>query len=77
MRFAFTALAGLLGLTLTAQAPNQGIVLNGFSTDYHSLPFIDLDTFSQYQTVVDQEPGVYLGHPTTVLLEDGQTLYCT
>jgi len=26
--------------------------------------------------IVDREPGQYLGHPTTVLLEDGQTLLC-
>ena len=26
--------------------------------------------------VVDREPGQYLGHPTTVLLEDGRTILC-
>jgi len=26
--------------------------------------------------IVDREPGQYLGHPTTVLLEDGATLLC-
>ncbi len=29
---------------------------------------------SARQTVVDREPGQYLGHPTTVLLEDGRTI---
>jgi len=28
------------------------------------------------QVVVDREPGQYLGHPTTVLLEDGKTILC-
>lgn len=26
--------------------------------------------------IVDREPGQYLGHPTTVLLEDGKTILC-
>ena len=26
--------------------------------------------------IVDREPGQYLGHPTTVLLEDNQTMLC-
>jgi len=37
---------------------------------------IDLDGDSSRQVVVDREPGQYLGHPTTVLLEDGRTLLC-
>ena len=36
--------------------------------------FIDLAADTDRQTVVDREPGQYLGHPTTVLLEDGRTL---
>jgi hypothetical protein len=35
------------------------------------IPTLDLSTDTFRQTVVDREPGVYLGHPTTVLLEDG------
>jgi len=37
---------------------------------------IDLDTDTIRQTVVDREKGQYLGHPTTVLLEDGKTILC-
>lgn len=37
---------------------------------------IDLDAETQRQTIVDREPGQYLGHPTTVLLEDGKTILC-
>jgi hypothetical protein len=36
--------------------------------------FIDLAGQTQRQIVVDREPGQYLGHPTTVLLEDGRTM---
>lgn len=39
----------------------------------HSL---DLDSEQRRQVVVDREPGQYLGHPTTVLLEDGKTILC-
>lgn len=40
----------------------------------YTIPLLDLagDTFRQY--VVDREAGQYLGHPTTVLLDDGQTI---
>ncbi len=37
---------------------------------------VDLDALTQFQVVVDREPGQYLGHPTTCLLEDGQTILC-
>ncbi len=35
---------------------------------------IDLDAEAHRQVVVDRERGQYLGHPTTVLLEDGRTI---
>ena len=37
---------------------------------------IDLAREASRQVVVDREAGQYLGHPTTVLLEDGKTLLC-
>lgn len=40
----------------------------------YSIPLIDLAGETQRQIVVDREPGQYLGHPTTVLLEDGRTV---
>lgn len=36
--------------------------------------FLDLSAERHRQVLVDREPGQYLGHPTTVLLEDGKTL---
>ena len=47
-----------------AAAPSRG----------YSIPVIDLAADTARQVVVDREPGQYLGHPTTVLLEDGRTL---
>lgn len=35
---------------------------------------IDLDGQAGRQVVVDREPGQYLGHPTTALLDDGKTI---
>ena len=40
----------------------------------YSIPLVDLSADTSRQTVVDREPGQYLGHPTTVLLEDGRTM---
>ena len=40
----------------------------------YAIPLIDLAEQQQRQIVVDKEDGQYLGHPTTVLLEDGKTI---
>lgn len=42
----------------------------------YSIPLLDLAEQKHRQTIVDKEPGQYLGHPTTVLLEDGKTILC-
>lgn len=39
-----------------------------------TIPLIDLACQKHRQIVVDREPGQYLGHPTTVLLEDNRTM---
>jgi hypothetical protein len=41
-----------------------------------SIPTIDLNDQKERQVVVDREEGQYLGHPTTLLLEDGKTILC-
>ncbi|MBA4191633.1 MAG: exo-alpha-sialidase [Planctomycetaceae bacterium] len=41
-----------------------------------SLPVIDLNDQKERQVLVDREKGQYLGHPTTLLLEDGKTILC-
>lgn len=46
------------------------------TTRSYSIPTIDLSQQTERQVVVDREEGVYLGHPTTQLLEDGQTILC-
>jgi hypothetical protein len=55
------------------------MVLWAFANCYaiaQEFPWVDLNEASDLQVVVDREPGRYLGHPTTVLLEDGKTLLC-
>jgi len=55
-------LAGLLSVTASSRSAD--------------LPLVDLDGDSGRHVVVDREKGQYLGHPTTVLLEDGKTILC-
>jgi hypothetical protein len=42
----------------------------------YSIPLIDLSAETERQVIVDREAGQYLGHPTTVLLEDNKTMLC-
>ena len=42
----------------------------------YTIATIDLSRETQRQVVIDREPGQYLGHPTTVLLEDNKTMIC-
>lgn len=41
-----------------------------------AITLLDLDSHSDRQVVLDREQGQYLGHPTTLLLEDGKTILC-
>ena len=63
MVWLFAAQAGV------CQTPSQ--VPRGYS-----IPTIDLDGHAHRQVIVDREQGQYLGHPTTVLLEDDRTMIC-
>ena len=40
-----------------------------------TIPTVDLAVERKRQVVVDKEEDQYLGHPTTVVLEDGKTMY--
>ncbi|MGD9646484.1 MAG: sialidase family protein [Pirellulales bacterium] len=57
-----------------AQAAEPSLAEPSSASD--SLPLIDLNAQPERQVVVDREPGQYLGHPTTLLLEDGLTMLC-
>ena len=40
----------------------------------YTIPVVDISGDKSRQVIVDREPGQYLGHPTTVLLEDNKTM---
>ncbi len=62
-----------LGLALGSVAP---VVSQAQDHPRYDLPTIDLEDHPEMRVVVDREPGQYLGHPSTVLLDDGKTIYC-
>ena len=43
----------------------------------YTIPTVDLSAERWRQHIVESTPGQYLGHPTTVLLDDGRTILCT
>ena len=63
----FLASAGIAAGQAPAHAP-------GTPPRGYSIPLVDLASDTARQVVVDREAGQYLGHPTTVLLEDGRTM---
>ena len=67
------ALLTLGALTLPSQRGSSG---DGGVEAGGSARLIDLSAQTRRQVIVDREPGQYLGHPTTVLLEDGRTMLC-
>ncbi|MGB8959232.1 MAG: sialidase family protein [Candidatus Aminicenantales bacterium] len=64
-----TLFAVLAIVSCAKKASSPAPVLRGYT-----IPLIDLAGQTERQVVVDREPGQYLGHPTTVLLEDGRTI---
>jgi hypothetical protein len=40
----------------------------------YTIPTVDISAEKDRQVIVDREPGQYLGHPTTLLLEDNTTM---
>ena len=43
----------------------------------YTVPIVDLAKDKRRQVTVDRQSGQYLGHPTTVLMADGKTMFCT
>jgi len=66
-----TRLLTLLTLALTALSAQAAAPPRSYS-----IPWIDVAGETQRQVTVDRVPGQYLGHPTTVLLEDNRTMLC-
>ena len=64
-----TSLSLLLCASAGAQA--QNVLPRGYT-----IPTLDLAGETHRQVIVDREAGQYLGHPTTVLLDDQETILC-
>ncbi|MGB9601453.1 MAG: hypothetical protein ACPMAG_01530, partial [Limisphaerales bacterium] len=47
-----------------------------FSLNLFAIVRIDFNDRRELQVIIDREPGQYLGHPSTCLLEDGKTILC-
>ncbi|SMO86149.1 BNR repeat-like domain-containing protein [Fodinibius sediminis] len=78
-RFDFLQLTTLLAGSTVLSSLNIGsgnTLLTGYDQPRgYNIPLIDLADETDRQIVVDREKGQYLGHPTTVLLDDQKTMY--
>jgi len=77
--FVVVATAALVAISLVFQTRYASAELKSKPVKVsrgYSIPTLDLSDQHHRQVVVDRERGQYLGHPTTVLLEDGKTMLC-
>ena len=56
----------------TTLAPPKGLKTK--MAPGYTIPIVDISGEKDRQVIVDREPGQYLGHPTTLLLEDNKTM---
>jgi len=75
LTFACTMERLLSRLTFLIVAAQTCLV--GFAAADFGIPVIDLTSETNRQVIVDREAGTYLGHVTTVLLEDNKTILAT
>ncbi|UCD50887.1 MAG: exo-alpha-sialidase [Phycisphaerales bacterium] len=73
MKIARSRLAIPMILLLLASGA-AGAGPNALQSQAYSIPIVDLARQKHRQVLVDRESGQYLGHPTTVLLEDHHTM---
>lgn len=68
IRAGAVCLLALAGNTGAAEVPNPAV--RGYT-----VPVLDVSGDITRRVIVDRRPGQYLGHPTTVLLKDGRTIF--
>ncbi len=68
-----TTTLSALAVVLFLMGGTMGIVQADPAPGY-TIPIVDISAQTERQVVVDREAGQYLGHPTTVLLEDNTTM---
>ena len=64
-------------LSITASAQVKTAPASNLKTKLapgYTIPIVDITEETGRQVIVDREPGQYLGHPTTALLDDGKTM---
>ncbi|MBL4885745.1 MAG: exo-alpha-sialidase [Planctomycetaceae bacterium] len=66
----------LASVVLMAMMITSGEVAVADPAPEFDITTIDLNDDQSRQSIVDREPGQYLGHPTTCLLDDGKTIHC-
>lgn len=55
----------------------SGIVkLNAEQSKNYTIPTIDLSDEVDRHVVIDRDSSRYFGHPSTILMDDGKTIYC-
>jgi|TARA_B110000438_G_scaffold303574_1_gene365732 hypothetical protein len=52
----------------------SAVILFGQSNNFFKIPVLNFNNRQDIQVIVDKETDIYLGHPSTVLLEDGKTI---
>lgn len=72
----FTAGATLPSISAFGELATRTVVFPDERRNRYSLPLVDLTGRASMQTVIDREKGQYLGHPTSALFRDGETIYC-
>lgn len=65
----------LIGVSLTVCSVSRAEDNRQLEPGY-TLPVIDLAGQSDRQFIVDRQAGQYLGHPTTLLVNDGKSILC-
>ena len=66
----------LFGLTVCLLNTSASTAEDATQSPKFSIPYIDLSDQLDRQVIIDREQDQYLGHPTTVLLEDNKTMLC-
>ena len=67
-------MSALLPTLVLLSVPQAPLAEEGPAPPAYTIPIVDLTDQTHRQVIVDREAGQYLGHPTTVLLEDGRTI---
>lgn len=81
-----TIYAGDLNGRMGFKPGKAGLLVNDFNVSgylmevpqaskTYSIPIIDISDDTKRQILIDLETGQYLGHPTTVLLDDNKTMF--